>query len=345
MWMRRGSRFTCGFLNLGIILLMTACGGGSSSIATGTATTTLSASVSSLALAVSGVPRKITVTNTGSVTATSVGYTLSPALPAGTSRTSSCGNLAAGSSCELVVTPGATPSATAGDTNPSPIVLTIAGTNTNTLNPSINILGFGSVYQSGYVFAIDDTTPDTGSIGGKVAALVDEIAPGSGIEWSSGTGHFGNILGIYETSINPPAACTGKSDGTCNTQEIVNYFSQIPPAVSLSNYAAGLCRASVQGSVSDWYLPAICEMGFDTGATGTGCGNAGSPAMQNIQTKLVDNANIGGLAGNYWSSTEASINPSILGFSQYFATGGGSFQGAVNKSLLLGVRCARVLTN
>jgi hypothetical protein len=51
------------------------------------------------------------------------------------------------------------------------------------------------------------------------------------------------------------------------------------------------------------------------------------------------------LAGNYWSSTEASANPQYSAWSQYFASSGGSGQTIVFKSLTLGVRCARALTN
>jgi hypothetical protein len=51
------------------------------------------------------------------------------------------------------------------------------------------------------------------------------------------------------------------------------------------------------------------------------------------------------LAGYYWSSTEASTSPRYSAWSQYFASGGGSIQTNVTKSLTLGVRCARALTN
>lgn len=345
-----------------LFLLLTACNDGSDTVAAAPApptppapTTTLSASVSSLALAVNGVPRTITITNTGADIATDVAYAPSPALPAGTTISpADCGAIVAAGSCVITVTPGATPSAAAGDINPSHVVLTLSGTNTNTLSPALSILDYGSVHQSGYVFAIDDTTSNTGGIGGKVAALSDQASAfPNGIIWSSnGNGgsavdvELNNIPGIYETSTNPPDACEGNADGICAAQAIVDYYSPptTNPAVNLTFYAAGLCK-TVLGGYSDWYLPAICELGYDAAAAGSGCGTLAVPTLQNMQSNLVDNGNIGALAGIYWSSTEASINPLGLAFAQNFDIGGGSLQLLVNKSDLPGVRCARAMTN
>lgn len=343
----------------GLLLLLTACNDESNPAAPGA--TTLTTSVSSLALAVTGAARTISITNTGTTTAISIAYAISPALPTGTTISSTCGDLAPAATCVLTVTPGATPSAAPDDTSPVPVVVTIAGTNTNTLNPSINILGFGSVYQSGYVFAIDDTTPGTGSISGKIAALMDQAAPfPSGIIWSSdssGTVNFSSIYGIDETStssspspssaqVSGQAACNGAQDGACNTQNNIVYYSPptTSPAVNLSYYAAGLCASTI-GGYSDWHLPAICEMGYDATSSGTGCGTSVSPVMQNMQSNLVENGNIGGLSGNYWSSTEWSAGPTTLAWMQSFAGGGGSLQISGNKSTQSGVRCARVITN
>ena len=312
-------------------------------------TTTLSASAPSLALAVNdtalsasltGIPRTFTLTNTGSTTATSVGYVASPALPAGTTISpANCGDLAPAATCVLTITPGATASAAPGDINPTAVTLAVAGTNTNTLSLSIDVLSYGSVYQAGYVFAVDDTTPNTGSIGGKVGALADQapIFP-NGITWSVA---YDDIPGIYETSTNPPEACNGNSDGACNSQVIAAFYSPptTNPAVSPSNYASGLCAAPIAGR-TDWYLPAICEMGYDNGG-GSGCG----PMLQNMQTSLVENTTVAGLDGYYWSSTEFSINPSIGAFFQLFDSVGATDQLGANKADQLGVRCVRAITN
>ncbi len=346
--------------------LVAGCGDGGSAGAPKPAEgpTTLSASVSSLALSVNntglsanltGNPRRITLTNTGSTPAKSVGYAASPALPAGTTISpANCGDLAPAATCILTITPGATASAATGDTNPTPVTLTISGTNTNILVPTLNVLGLGSVYQSGYVFAVDDTTPNTGNIGGKVAALTDQAAPyPNGTIWSSnGNGAsnsdaaFDDVPGVYEASTNPPAACNGNLDGACTSQVIVAFYAppQTNPAVNRSYYAAGLCSAIIAG-FPDWYLPAICEMGYDNFSAGTGCGTQGAPTTQNMQSSLVDNGDIGNIFGIYWSSNEYSPQPSQYGWLQDFTTDGSGGQGPVDKFQPLGVRCARAMTN
>jgi hypothetical protein len=230
-----------------------------------------------------------------------------------------------------------------GDINPTAVTLGVAGTNTNTLSLSIELLSYGSVYQAGYVFAVDDTTPNTGSIGGKVAALADQapISP-NGIIWSSnGIGAssadvaYDDIPGISEISTNPPDACNGNSEGACNSQVIAAFY----PAVSPSNYASGLCAAPIAGR-TDWYLPAICEMGYDNGG-GSGCG----PMLQNMQISLVENTTVAGLAGEYWSSTEFAGNPLMGAFFQRFDSVGATDQLGANKADQLGVRCVRAITN
>ena len=260
------------------------------------------------------------------------------ALPSGsTISPASCGTIAPAGSCALTITPGSTPSAAAGDTNPTPINLTIQGTNTNSLTPSINILTYGSVYQSGYVFAIDDTTPSSSSAGGKVAALTDQVSSNTGIFWASdgaSSFSFDNIPGITDTSTSPP--CNGGTDGACNTGVIVNFY----PSINTSLYAAGTCKAVISG-FSDWYLPSICELGYDT-STGNGCGTQGSPTTQNIVSGLIDNGDIGNLSGSYWSSTENASSPTVFTWSYFFAGGGGgSFVVLSGKANTFGVRCAR----
>jgi len=330
-------------------------GGSSSSSAPAPATPTLSASVSSLALAVnktalsaslSGNPRTIAVTNIGGAAATSVAFSVSPALPPGTTISpANCGELAPAASCTITVTPGATPS-------PTPVFLAVAGTNTNTLSLSIEVLSYGSVHQAGYIFAIDDTTPSTGNIGGKVAALTDQ-APDypNGIIWSSngnsassGDAVFDNILGINESSTTPSSACNGSLDGACDSQVIASFYSPPNSAINRSYYATGLCSANI-GGFTDWYLPAICEMGYDVYGTGSGCGTAAVPTMQNMQTSLVDNGgNVAGFADYYWSSTEHSGSPDTVSFAQYMNPGNPQ-NFSNSKDFRFGVRCVRAITN
>jgi hypothetical protein len=304
--------------------------------------TTLSSSVSTLALATGGIARQITISNGGSAPAVNVVPQLSSPLPAGSILTpTTCGTIAPSATCALTVTPGSTPTAAPGVLSPSPITVTVKGTNTNAVTPTINILAFGSVYQSGYLFDIDDSTPSTESIGGKVAALIDQALPfPSGVAWStnsSGTPVADNIAGITEASVSP---CNGKADGICNTAQILATYPSINPTF----YAAGLCSQTISGH-SDWYLPSICELGYDRLGADSGCGTSGSPLVDNMQSNLVDNGDIGGLSGLYHSSTEFSSAPAGTIWANLFATGGSSQQGTFNKSLPLAVRCARMITS
>ncbi len=373
--------------------------------------TTLLASVSTLGLSVNdvglnaaltGTPRLITITNTGVSSATDVTYSPSPALPSGTTISpASCGTIAASDTCVLTITPGATPSAAAGDTNPTPITLSISGINTNTLTPTVNILTYGSVYQGGYVYAVDDTTPDTSSVGGSVVTQTDQ-APRfpDGVVWSSNgesstSVSYDSIPGITETSTTGSSAptyataqivfdntysnafafpfpssgsfyaCDGQTDGACNSDNILtlydtyvtNYgiggspYTLSSGPTSASDYAAGLCTATIS-DYSDWYLPAICELGPNSNGSGCNVGTqnivnqlpdlVGDPASGTPNTSCPYGANC--IAGFYWSSTEDSGNPTVNTWYQDFASGGGSFQGGVSKDNLLGVRCSRALT-
>ncbi|WP_419420059.1 DUF1566 domain-containing protein [Legionella sp. D16C41] len=315
--------------------------------------TTLSTSVSTLALAAGGTARVISITNTGVNTATGVTFRTSSALPTGTTITPlSCGTILPGGTCVLTIMPGPIPSAIPSDIAPTPITLSIAGDNTNTVAPTLNILTYGSVYQSGFIFAIDDTTPITTSIGGKVAALVDQANIFNRIIWSSngngsGSGDVANdnIPGIYETSTNPPAACNGNTNGFCDTSVIVAFYSPptTTPAVNLSFYAAGLCKATI-GGYSDWYLPAICELGYDTTNSGSGCGTQTSPTLQNMQSNLVERGILNAPTGIYWSSTEAAVDPTGGAWVQLFAPPNLTQQGTDDKFELHSVRCARLIT-
>jgi hypothetical protein len=250
------------------------------------------------------------------------------------------------------VTPGLNATSDANATScttgiaPVPGVVSVTSDESATASVNVTVLGYGCIYQGGYVFAVDDTTPNTGSIGGKAAALTDQApAYPDGVVWASdGTPNqpdFSNIPGIYETSTSP---CVGNVDGACDTAQIVAYYSPasaFPPSL----YAAGLCLGDASNGYSDWYLPAICEMSYDSNSSGTGCGTSSTPLVQNMQSNLVDNPVTNALSGYYWSATEFSGDPQILAWLQYFAGGGGSDQLLVTKLITAGVRCARALTD
>jgi hypothetical protein len=187
------------------------------------------------------------------------------------------------------------------------------------------ILGYGCIYQGGYVYALDDTSAASTSAGGKVAGLINVS---NSNQWTSTNQDISGAQSI--------------TDGAQNTTDIVANPSCTG---STANCAAYQCRINFTGgSNTDWYLAAICEEGYDTFGAGSGCGSSISPTLQNMQSNLVDNGNVGGLSGFYWSSTEFSGNPTDGAWFQNFASGGGSAQGDGGKYVTLGVRCSRALT-
>ena len=346
------------------------------SVACVTNTTTLSTSISNLALSqtgyteygipgtpASGTARTLTVSNTGSYTATNFSLTY-PTWPSGTIAISDCGSsLAPASSCTITITPGNT--ATSDGTNPCtttgtapiPQDISINADNASTVSSSVLILGYGCIYQGGYVYALDDTTATSTSVGGNVAATSDQATPFSpGIIWSSngsGGASFIAIYGISETSTilspNPSSgqvsgqtACNGNTDGLCDSNNIFIYYENNATGhpINTSSYAAGLCKQTIS-TYADWYLPAICELGYSNGPS-NGCGTSGTPTLQNMQSNLVDNLNL--LSSSYWSATEYSSLPNIQAWIETFATGGASNQSAAVKGGALGVRCSRALT-
>ena len=336
-----------------------------------TNTTTLSTSVSSLALSKtgyteygvsgtpsSGVARTITVNNAGAYPAVNLSIAY-PTWPSGTNASSTCGSsLAASSSCTITITPGNT--ATSDGTNPctttgtAPVAQTISisADNASTVSSTAVILGYGCIMQGGYIYAFDDTTSASTSVGGKAATTSNQS---SGIIWASnGSGGTSNIAiyGISETSTtsspNPSSsqvtgqtACKGNIDGSCDSNNIYVYYQTTATnrPINTSLYATGLCKATISG-FSNWYLPAICEMGYGTSAS---CGTSGTPTLQNMQSNLVNTLSL--LSGGYWSSTEYSGTPTTLeAWLQDFASGDGSDQGANLKNFTFAVRCSRALT-
>lgn len=302
-------------------------------------TTTLLLSSSSMALSVSGLtvdgiasgsPRVLMVTNTGQISAVSLGITESPGLPLGTASSTTCGaSLAPGATCTITITPGSASSASASPgTAAVPSTLTINGSNTNSVNADIYVLTYGSIYQSGYIFAINETASNTNSIGGKVLALSDQSTTAV---WSA-TNDI--ITGITETDITP---CLGAYDGSCNTNRIVAYYTALNRP--LSDYAAGQCKSTING-YGDWFLPSICEMNKAPNYMPAIC----NQSTQNIQSNLV-NTNIVPLTGYYWSSTEDSVNPDSTVWVNYFASGGGAIPAYAIKPNQQSLRCTRALTN
>lgn len=325
------------WMTLCFVVLLAACGGSGGGPGAPTApvvpptppapATVLAVSVSHLALAanrplampaaIPGNPRQLTVSNTGADPA--LALTLdSTLLPAGTTVTANtcAGTLAAGASCTITITPGTTATTL-------PVTLTVRGSNTNTLTTNVEVLAYGSIYQGGVVFALDDTTPSTGSVGGKVTARTE--APAGG--WSP---DFQVV------------AADSLSDGASNTAAILATYSDalVYPATAV---AARACSEYSDAGYADWYLPAICEMGYDQTAAGSGCGTQAAPLMQNVQSNIVDGGLVAGAPGAFWSSTQAGGPGAVVAWSQYFQSGA-SNHSPLNKALSQRLLCVRALT-
>ncbi|KTD12415.1 transmembrane protein [Legionella hackeliae] len=272
-----------------------------------TNTTTLTTSVTDLALSVdntglnaalTGNPRLITITNTGIFTAFNLNVSL-PTFPSGTSAGTTCGaSLGAGDSCTITITPGNT--ATSNGTNPCstgtapvPGVVQVTADNSNTVSTNVVILSYGCIYQGGFLFSVDDNTSTAGSIGGKVADLFDDVG----------------VNNVWATVANDTAA-DNITNGLSNTNALATPVGQYP--------AAQVCLNKTSQGFSDWFLPAICEMGYDETSTGSGCGTQVSPLLQNLYSNLAQNG-IGGFSNIfYWSSTEFS---GALAWGENFSNG------------------------
>ena len=189
-------------------------------------TASLTSSVSVLGLAVSntalnpgftGHARKFVISNNSIQVAKNLSVQ-SLGFPEGTFYTTTCGNtLNIGDSCTITVTPGNTVSAdingnacTIGSLPNSKLIVRAEPFVPTQIG--VSILGYGCIYQSGFVFSIDDTlgcssTPCIGGVGGKVISLIDQ-QPGfpdtSGICWSTngidGGTSYDLIPGIDDTS-------------------------------------------------------------------------------------------------------------------------------------------------
>lgn len=300
--------------------------------------TTLTASVQELALSInditadtplSGNSRTILIENTGSEPANNLQVNTS-GFPDGTFITmNTCtGTLEAGDTCDITITPGDTASSDASNnactsspgTEPVPTIVTISSDNAPSTQVNTLILGYGCIYQGGFLFSVDDTTPNTGSIGGKVAALTDE--PGNPI-WSD----IVNETGADSTT-----------DGAANTNLLASPPDQYP--------AAQACLNKSDQGFSDWYLPAICEMGRlgDVGFD-AGCGTTNPNLFWTLHKNALGNFDDDEFP-NYWSSTEFD-NPDFPGrdawFQNFSFTNGAQANQSKDDPFFL-VRCVRAFT-
>lgn len=263
--------------------------------------------------ALTGKPRRFRISNTSTTKPVLDVHYVATSLPAGTLITPNSCNIAPGGFCDFTVTPG--PTASTG-----PVDVEIFGSNTNSLSLSVNVLTYGSEYQSGYVFDVDDSPPPDASVGGKVLALQDQS---SAVAWEPGC----------PSDACMPIAANDNFDGLANTTHIANALSSIPA----SSYAAGNCYAISIGGYTNWYLPAICEMGYGSDPS-SACGDQTNPTLQNIQSNLVDNSIIP-LSGAYWSSTQYDLQQAL--YNQFDIAG---LQAGDYKDNSFSVRCIRQMS-
>jgi len=334
----------------------------SSSVTPGAILTT---SPSNLALSGlgSGASRSTTITNNSitDITIDSVSNP-SPALPSGSivniSQINACTSgmtlTANGGFCTITITPASTATSTCTTgTAPTPSVITVTDNNADTTTVNVVILGYGCQYQEGYLFSIDDTTPLTSSIGGKVVTLSDQ----SGVTvWSnqlSGIGGTSDASTIANPSPSPPPQqnvpigqlnCNAANDGSCATNNLyVTYGTD--------SYAADFCKSTING-YTDWYLPSVCEFG-PFGSTGLNTGNY--PSLTNSQTCINGSANIQDqlvstnivtnfTTGKYWCSTEDSNTAGNAWIQSLDLNGGNQTSNAHTAHGVAGARCSRTLT-
>lgn len=293
---------------------------------------TVTPSVTSLALSINGGsspltgnPRIITITNNGNLAATnlSVAY---PTWPGGTPATTAsddCGATLApnGGFCTITVTPGQVATSNcdqAPGSLPTPDIITVTAANATQAQIGVVVLGYGCIYQSGYIFSIDDTASSAGSIRGRVIALTEQSP---GIVWDSSS----NCNAINQTCI--PTTTNNVDIGIGNTLDIYNTLTVVN-GLPANTYAAGLCFNVDIDGYTDWYLPAICELGPDVFC---------NPGDQRIQTNLY-NTGKGAIPATLWSSTYQDTK---FAWYEIFA----SAPGQHFKYTQIPVRCVRLLTS
>lgn len=337
-------------ISLGLLWILTSYAQSEVILTATPSTVVLAVNNPGLSTVLTGRPRDVRIENNTDIVARNVKYTPID-LPQGMSiKPLQCGDIKPKETCVLSITPGLNSSENA--------EIQVKGDNTVPLSVFVRALTYGSVYQGGYVFAIED---DVTRVSGKVLSLRDQISPVPGVVWSS-NGRSGRsqdavfhaIPQVYDDSFHD---CDAKVDGACNTARIVNYYSRpmqhVP--IALKYYAAGVCKQYVTNSqgepctgsecLADWYLPAICELDKVSALIPQ---SIICPAnIQNVVTNLsfLSDINCAGpqcLAGSYWSSTAHYDRgyPEYSAWDEDFNVSGSS-QYNDDKNNQYGVRCVR----
>lgn len=311
----------------------------------------LSVKNTALNATLTGKPRVIHIRNNGSSPAYDVKYTIYPPLPSGTNITpKACGTMPAGATCLLTISPGINPSAAPGVLF-TPSVIAVSGENTNSVTSQVSVLTYGSIYQAGFVFAIDDATSSSESIKGKVAALKDTVSPNTGIRWGSVVIDVSPMPPYVTWDTNTQGIHNGH-DNSAIILEILSLYNSIP----MKEYAAGRCQlyavddsgmacsSGSMGCYNDWYLPAICELAPFANATSAHCKRGTNNIQQQLFNAYPPIPNLKLQANSfYWSSTESSYLPGPKAWTERFGNEQ-STQQTDNKTAPWGVRCVRALT-
>lgn len=293
--------------------------------------TTLSSSLANLALQVSGIARTITITNSGSFTAENLSIQM-PTWPAGTTANTTCAStLAPSASCTITVTPGATATSNCNagtGSQPTPGVVTVTADNATTATINVSVLTFGCIYQKGFVFAIDDTTPANTSIGGTTASLTDL----SSATWANGSLIITGAQSLTNGAANTATIISAQGAGT--------YAATVCDAYSIDSAGNSPCASGT--CYSGWYLPAVCQMG----ASGEQANCPGG--LANMETNLASLVTgcVGAqcLTSLYWTSTEFTGIPTTFARTQLYNSGAPGTQFNDDKGFSYQVRCARSLT-
>ena len=184
---------------------------------------------------------------------------------------------------------------------------------------------------------MDDSISLNSSIEGKIVSMEDIPTPASQLSWDSSLNDSAN----YDTQA---IGALNVNDGSLsihspgNTQLIIQKLNSLRTNnQSDVIYAAQACVNYRGGAYTDWYLPAVCEMGYSTPNSEVNAPCTAS--IDNMQSRLVD-TNYVSIYGEYWSSTESVIDPMNYAWYQTFFIGGGN-QNYLSKYNKLQVRCVR----
>lgn len=241
-----------------------------------------------------------TTSSTGPISVTYTPVTPTTFTLSTASQTCLNNGIAPGGNCQIQITPTTTPTKTGiGTINPETI--TFWSPNLNSVTEQIIVLTYTNNYQDGAVFAVDDTTPLGGSVGGSVATYSETETSNSEtskLPWDANCATSGCVIFAGASSI---------SDGVANTATIFAALTTLN-GENPSAYAAGVCHTKSLGT-NPWYLPAQCQMVASVPTSPPTClYSTGVLKYQNIYS----NANYL-LAGNnfLWTSTQTSSAEAI----------------------------------